>query len=112
MIDFDKPIRFVDNNKPAHFIGKRLDGLFVIEVDLEDRLFIVDKDGRAIINSLPPSLSPIIENVPERITRWIVVTPYTGFDSEEEAHRAAERFGCRRYTLARVEVEFDGGERP
>ena len=107
MIDFEKPIRFTDDNCPAHFIGQRLDGNFLIEEDGHPRLVVVDKDGRGVSIFWP---TPIIENVPERITRWILMTPYTGYDSKEDAINVAARYEGEHCAVIRV--EFEEGERP
>jgi len=119
MIDFNKPIRFTIDKGTAHFIGKRVDGGFVIEragfrtslltVDEEGRevgvflgeLMTVDEEGREVGVFLG---EPIIENVPERITRWILMTPDTGYSSGEDAAMAAVRSGGG-YTVVKVEFE-------
>ena len=108
MIDFNKPIRFTDDNAPAHLIGQRIDGRFVIEGG-EDKhsLFCVDENG--LVPSWRSKI-PLIENTPERIKRWIIAAPTIGYESKDEALRAAEAYTGEH--LAVVKIEFEVGERP
>jgi len=104
MIDFEKPIRFALSKFPARVIGHRLNGCFLVErADADSDAYEVNENGvgRTGIR--------IIENVPDRITRWILVTPHTGYDSKEDAIKDAVRSGGG-YTV--VKVEFEEGERP
>jgi len=111
MIDFKKPIRFVCDKEPAHFVGPLLDGNFVIERTdfIKAPLILVDENGCAVINSSISSFSPVIENVPERITRWILMTPHMGYDSKEDALEVAKHCWGEEYTV--VKIEFEEGER-
>jgi len=104
MIDFNKPIRFISDKSPAHCVGPRIDGNFVVERADHPSLLIVDENGCAVINSSISSFSPVIENIPERITRWILMTPDTGYSSGEDAAMAAVRSGGG-YTVVKVEFE-------
>ena len=101
MIDFDKPIRFVDSKLPARVIGRLLNGRLLVEnANVETLVYEVDECGRNRNGSY------IIENTTERITRWIIMTPHTGYKSKESALAAAEIYtgGC--YTVLKVEVDF------
>ena len=108
MIDFKKPIRLTDDNAPAHFIGQRLDGRFVIEGG-EDRhsLFCVDENG--FVPNWRTKM-PLIENVPERHVEWIIVYPGSGWKKKEQAIEAASTF--RNPRVAVIKVEYEAGERP
>ena len=105
-IDFNKPIRFTAGKDPAHFVGQRLDGDFFIERYGSGGLIIVDEYGR-ISNTFDSP--PIIENVPELITRWVLVTPYCGYDSKEDALRAARSMDTD-VKKAMIRVDFEEGE--
>jgi len=109
-IDFEKPIRFTDDNAPAHLIGQRIDGNFVLEVEGRPLLIIVDKDGRVVIAPSTYSFSPVIENVPERITRWIIASSNTGYESKKDALNAVAQF--HNPDCAVIRIEFEIGERP
>jgi len=107
VIDFDKPIRFTDDKTQAHFIGPRLDGRLVVERPGHPGLIIVDSDGRERSVS---TVAPIIENIPKRITRWILMLPESGYENKEDALAAANmiQMSCP----AVVRVEFEEGELP
>jgi len=107
MTDFKKPIRFTIDKTPAHLIGPRLDGTFLIERYEHPDIIIVDKEGRGL--SLF-SVSPIIENVPERITRWVVVTPHIGYENKEEAINVAAHYEGKHCAVVKLVLEV--GERP
>jgi len=101
-IDFEKPIRFVSSKLPARVIGRRLNGCFLVErADADSAAYDVNENGVGVTGTR------IIENVPERITRWILVTPNTGYESKEDAIKEAVRCGGG-YTV--VKVEFEEGE--
>jgi len=108
MIDFKKPIRFAETKGPAHFVGPRLDGRFVIEeVDGNPLIFSVDENGFV---PLWRAETPLIENIPERITRWVVMTPHIGYENKEEAINVAAHYEGEHCAVIRV--EFEEGERP
>jgi len=107
MIDFTKPIRFACDKEPARTIGRRANGHFVVEGEGSEELFIVDENGYVQNWRLE---TPFIKNIPERITRWILMTPNTGYDNKEDALRAVELYEGYENSAV-VMVEFEEGER-
>ena len=101
-IDFEKPLRFVDNADELKYIGLDSRGFHVVEIVPVNALMQVDRYGKA-------AGWQDVENIPEKITRWVNfykngrdggVHP-TKVDADRCA--TANRIAC-------IPVEFDEGE--
>jgi len=109
-IDFDKPIRFVEDKEPAHFIGPSITGNFVIEEarrpgdpfgPLQSAIYL-DEYGRS------RNGTQVIENAPKRITRWMWIYTDSGYATKEDALEDSPECPDRN-TL--IKIEFVPGER-
>lgn len=102
-LDLSKPIQLRDGT-PAHFIGKRLSGSLVIEVECE----IVYRNHDGSETHRGESSNDLI-NVPEKIVRWANIYECqwraTFHDSRGEANRQQEsgRIAC-------IRIEFTRGQ--
>ena len=101
-IDFEKPLRFVDNADELKYIGLDSRGFHVVEIVPVNALMQVDRYGKA-------AGWQDVENTPEKITRWVNfykngrdggVHP-TKVDADRCA--TANRIAC-------IGVEFEPGE--
>jgi len=101
-IDFKRPLRFTDNADELKYIGLDSRGFHVVEIVPVNALMQVDRYGKA-------AGWQDVENVPEKITRWVNfykngrdggVHP-TKVDADRCA--TANRIAC-------IRVEFEEGE--
>jgi hypothetical protein len=100
-IDFEKPLRFVDNADELKYIGLDSRGFHVVEIVPVNALMQVDRYGKA-------AGWQDVENIPEKITRWCNFYPSGSggtHATREQADRSAtsERIAC-------VPVTFEPGE--
>ena len=100
-IDFDKPLRFMDSTDELKYIGLDSRGFHVVEIVPVNGLIQVDKYGKS-------AGWQDVENVPEKITRWVNFYPSGSggtHATREQADRSAtsERIAC-------VPVTFEPGE--
>ena len=101
-IDFEKPLRFVDNADELKYIGLDSRGFHVVEIVPVNALMQVDRYGKA-------AGWQDVENIPEKITRWVNFYK-NGRDggvhpTKVDADRCAtdQRIAC-------IGVEFEPGE--
>ena len=101
-IDFEKPLRFVDNADELKYIGLDSLGFHVVEIVSVNALMQVDRYGKA-------AGWQDVENIPEKLVRWVNfykngrdggVHP-TKVDADRCA--TANRIAC-------IGVEFEPGE--
>ena len=100
-IDFEKPLRFVDNADELKYIGLDSCGFHVVEIVPVNTLIQIDRYGKS-------SRWQDVENIPEKITQWCNFYPSGSGDTHAtrtEADRSAtsERIAC-------VPVTFELGE--
>ena len=101
-IDFEKPLRFVDNADELKYIGLDSRGFHIVEIVPVNALMQVDRYGKA-------AGWQDVENIPEKITRWVNFYK-NGRDggvhpTKVDADRCAtdQRIAC-------IGVEFEPGE--
>ncbi len=100
-VDFEKPLRFVDNADELKYIGLDSCGFHVVEIVPVNILIQIDRYGKS-------SGWQDVENIPEKITQWCNFYPSgSGYThaTRTEADRSAtsERIAC-------VPVTFELGE--
>jgi hypothetical protein len=100
-LDYNKPLRFSTTHESVHYVGIELGGKHVLQIGTTQGLLQVDEYGRSVSYH-------DVENVPEKIVRWICVMPDSGFPTKEEAAKIAAL--DHRYSMIRI--EFEDGQRP
>jgi hypothetical protein len=100
-LDFNKPVRFSGNKNAVHYVGIDAKGNRVFHNPMVDAFFKASDNGESDDHQT-------IENVPEKIVRWICVMPDSGFPTKEEAAKIAAL--DHRYSMIRI--EFEDGQRP
>ena len=101
-LDFTKPLRISKSHKPVHYVGRDDQGRAIAQVAGTFNYFSVDEYGASRDYW-------DLENVPEKIVRWVVTHPEYGFSTEEEALRRASQSGPEKGV---VRIEFELGQRP
>ena len=104
-IDFEKPFRFLASGLTGHFIGPRAgNGYFAVECAAGSSISTVDTFGNTYLTG-----EPLIENIPEKITRWVNFYnsgyPEGGYHTKDAADKE-----CKADRIACVEVTFEPGE--
>ena len=98
-IDFSKPLRFTAIDKaPVHYIGLDKDGKHMCQKTTGmEAIFVVDQWGKS-------AQFVDIENVPEKLVRWVNVYPDAHPSKKDADHcAAADRIAC-------IRIEFEEGE--
>ena len=100
-IDFTKPLRCTSTDKsPVHYIGVDKDGKHVCQKTTGmEAIFIVDRFGKS-------AQFVDIENIPEKITRWVNMFTSSGYATKAEAdmgYHNQNRIAC-------IQVTFEPGE--
>ena len=101
-IDFEKPLRFVDNADELKYIGLDSRGFHVVEIVPVNALMQVDRYGKA-------AGWQDVENVPEKITRWV-----NFYENEKDGGVHQTKVNADRCATAKriacIRVEFEPGE--
>jgi hypothetical protein len=102
-VDYNKPIRFTEGSRAVHYVGIDSSGMHVVQIANTPEFARFNDVGQSVDRYYQD-----LENVPEKIARWICVMPDSGFPTKEEAAKIAAL--DHRYSV--VQVEFEEGQRP
>jgi hypothetical protein len=104
-LDYNKPLRFSTTHESVHYVGIELGGKHVLQIGTTQGFLQVDGYGRSVAYH-------DVENVPEKIVRWIVrwivTRPEYGYETKEGALEWAS--SNPNWTVVRI--EYEEGQRP
>ncbi len=100
-VDFEKPLRFVDNADELKYIGLDSCGFHVVEIVPVNILIQIDRYGKS-------SRWQDVENIPEKLVRWVNLYE-GGAGAAHITHELADQnAGIGR--IACIRIEFEEGE--
>lgn len=101
-VDFSKPLRFVDNTDELKYIGIDSRGYYIVEIVPVNVLLHVNRYGHC-------EGWQEIENVPEKLVRWVNIYHDGNGGAVHETREAADRRASHD-RIACLRVEFTEGE--
>ena len=101
-VDFDKPLRFENSETSLNYIGQNSKGEYILEILPDGPLISANRLGAT-------KIWPNVENVPEKITRWVNFYGSLASHADHETKADADR-SARLGRIACVPVTFESGE--